>query len=122
MHQRVFQNIIIPSLPSNAKFQSYKIMPRAQNVHALVNAGFLYTFNGKNLNCATIVFGNINPNFIHSVQTESYLKGKDLFNDVILKKAYALLANEVAPDIRPPEPSPEFRKQLAISLFYKVVF
>lgn len=120
MYQRVFHYINLPSLPSNVKFQSYKIMPRAQNVHALVNAGFLYTFKGKNLSNANIVFGNIDPNFIHPLQTETYLKGKDLFDNVTLKNAYALLANELTPDTRPPEPSPKFRKELAIALFYKV--
>lgn len=38
-------------------------MPRAQNAHAYVNAGFLIIFNNEsgNVEDATLVFGGINP-------------------------------------------------------------
>jgi len=43
-------------------------MPRAQNAHAYVNAGFLFRLNvnngGKVLEKPTIVYGGINPLFV----------------------------------------------------------
>jgi len=43
-------------------------MPRAQNAHAYVNAGFLFRLNVKNggkvLAKPTIVYGGINPQFV----------------------------------------------------------
>jgi len=43
-------------------------MPRAQNAHAYVNAGFLFKLNvnngGKVLAKPTIVYGGINPQFV----------------------------------------------------------
>jgi len=43
-------------------------MPRAQNAHAYVNAGFLFRMNvhngGKVLTKPTIVYGGINPQFV----------------------------------------------------------
>ena len=46
-------------------------MPRAQNAHAYVNAGFLFRLNvnsgGKVLAKPTVVFGGINPQFVSIV-------------------------------------------------------
>lgn len=43
-------------------------MPRAQNAHAYVNAGFLFKLNktakGKVMKKPTIVYGGINPYFV----------------------------------------------------------
>jgi xanthine dehydrogenase/oxidase len=43
-------------------------MPRAQNAHAYVKAGFLFQFNkndnGKIVRRPTIVYGGINPYFV----------------------------------------------------------
>jgi xanthine dehydrogenase/oxidase len=43
-------------------------MPRAQNAHAYVNAGFLFkikvTDGGKALEKPTLVYGGINPKFV----------------------------------------------------------
>lgn len=41
---------------------SFQIMPRAQNAHAYVNAGFLVEVDSKNAVLkATVVFGGITP-------------------------------------------------------------
>lgn len=121
MKDHIIQDIVLPSYTTDVKFQSYKIMPRAQNVHAYVNAGFLYKFNNQIITSATVVIGNINPEFVRATQTEKFLVGKNPFDNATLQNAFTVLAKELVPDVRPPEPSPEFRKQLALSLFYKVV-
>jgi xanthine dehydrogenase/oxidase len=58
-------------------------MPRAQNAHAYVNAGFLFKINvsdsGKVLTKPTIVFGGINPEFVSIItNTSGNYKTKNL--------------------------------------------
>lgn len=98
-------------------------MPRAQNAHAHVNAGFALKFKSdkKTIEKASIVYGGINPEFIHASATENFLMNKNIFNKNVLKLAIQSLADEIFPDINPPEPSPEYRKKLAVGLFYKVI-
>lgn len=96
-------------------------MPRAQNAHAYVNASFLFKFNGDIVESARICFGGIDPAFIHATSTEKSLQGKSLFTNETLQSAISYLNNEINPDCVLPDASPEYRKNLAISLFYKFV-
>lgn len=97
-------------------------MPRGQNAHAHVNAAFLFKFNSSKtlVESANIVYGGINPQFNHATATELYLRGKNLFDKTVFKAAVQSLNTEIVPNITPPEPSPDYRKKLAIGLFYKV--
>lgn len=70
---------------------------------------------------ARILFGGINPEFIHAKNTEAYLVGKNLIDNVTIQGALAKLNDELKPDHVLPDASPEFRKNLAMSLFYKVI-
>lgn len=98
-------------------------MPRAQNAHALVNAGFLVQMNDHGeVQFVNIVYGNVKGSFVHATKTEQYLKDKYLFDDSILQTAFQYLDQEIKPDYVLPDAAPEFRKQLAIALFYKVKF
>lgn len=96
-------------------------MPRSQNAHAHVNAGFIFKF-GKDtkIESASIVYGAITPEFVHASKTEAALVGKDLYTNETLQLALKTLSSEINPDVMPAEPSPEYRKMLALSLFYKV--
>lgn len=97
-------------------------MPRSQNAHAIVNAGFLIKFKKNDLiDKVNIVYGNITPQFIHAENTEKVLIDKDPFTEDTLQLALKNLYEEIHPDSRPPEPSPEYRKLLAVTLFYKVI-
>lgn len=96
-------------------------MPRAQNAHALVNAGFLLELDTDGVvKSSRIVYGNINPKFIRAKNTEQLLDGKKIFDNSTLLKVFQSLDSEIKPDFTLGEPKPEFRKKLAISLFYKV--
>lgn len=95
-------------------------MPRSQNAHAIVNAGFLMKLNSNLVEECRIVYGGINPNFIRAEGTEKLLKGQKLYDNATLLKAYKCLDQELIPSDSPPDPKPEYRKNLAISLFYKV--
>lgn len=96
-------------------------MPRAQNAHAMVNAGFLVKLDENSVvTQARIVYGAINPSFVHAERAEAYLTGKKLFDNETLQGTFKELDAEIQPDHVLPDPDPKFRKQLAIALFYKV--
>ena len=96
-------------------------MPRSQNAHALVNAGFLYQLTTtKEVKCARIVFGALSPNFMRATATEKFLVGKKLFTNDTLTSALKILEEELVVEDNPPEPSVEYRKNVALGLFYKV--
>jgi xanthine dehydrogenase/oxidase len=99
----------------------FQVMPRAQSSHAIVNAGFLYKLDSSNtVKEARIVYGGLNPKFVHATDTEKFLCRKKLFTNETLKDAIGVLKRELVVEENPPEPSAEYRKKLAINLFYKV--
>lgn len=95
-------------------------MPRAQNAHAVVNAGFFYKLYNTTVLEARIVYGGLSPTFTRAFTTENLLAGKDLFMNDTLQSAILCLKRELVAVENPPEPSAIYRKQLAINLFYKV--
>ncbi|KAJ8719472.1 hypothetical protein PYW08_011647 [Mythimna loreyi] len=123
MKGKLIVNVMLPPLSTNCKLKTYKIMPRSQNAHAVVNAGFLFKFktNSKFLETATIVYGSISAKFVHAAKTEAVLAGKDPFTNETLQLALKSLSDEILPEEAPPEPSADFRKMLAISLYYKAI-
>ena len=104
--------------------RTFKIMPRSSNAHAYVNAGFVahvdpennFLISGK----PTVVFGGISPTFTHATKTENFLMNKNMNDHEMFKEALQTLASELEPDFDPVLASPEYRKQLAMGLFYKV--
>lgn len=95
-------------------------MPRSQNAHAIVNAGFLYKLDNERVQSARIAYGGLSPSFIRAESTEKYLTDKALFRNDTLCMALDVLNRELKVVEIPPEPSAAYRKQLAINLFYKV--
>lgn len=123
MNHKIITKIIIPPLLPQFVYRSYKIMPVAQNSPAYVNAGFMLEFNDNKTEIisARIVYGGINGKFSHAKITEAFLIGKDIFTNAILRDAVDILSLEIKPDWVLPDASPEYRKKLAISLFYKYI-
>ncbi|XP_063828756.1 uncharacterized protein LOC135078111 [Ostrinia nubilalis] len=121
MTGKILYNIMLPPLNDDEyKLATFKIMPRSQNAHAIVNAGFQYKVKSDNtVEDARIVFGGISSTFTRAFETEEYLVGKKLFENDTLQGAIKKLDQEVVAVENLPEPSPEYRKQLAIALFYK---
>ncbi|KAL3841843.1 hypothetical protein ACJMK2_019942 [Sinanodonta woodiana] len=103
----------------------YKIMPRTQNAHAYVNAGFRMRLDPKNnfmvKDTPVIVYGGISNTFVRATNTEAFLQGKQLGDPNVLKGALSALQQEVVPDSNPVLASPVYRKQLTLILFYKFV-
>ncbi|XP_065224600.1 uncharacterized protein LOC135848592 [Planococcus citri] len=126
MRCKIILKIILPPLDSsNYVYTSYKIMQRAQNTHAYVNAGFLIKVdknaNYKVIDSPTLVYGGIHPNFVHAAKTENYIRGRSLLGINVLKEACQILRSELEPDNNPPKASPEYRTSLAVNLFYKFI-
>ncbi|XP_046483350.1 xanthine dehydrogenase/oxidase isoform X2 [Neodiprion pinetum] len=123
MRHKLIYSIILPPLESEYEFRSFKIMPRAQNAHAHVNAGFLFKLDegGKVLEMPNIIIGGIRNDFLHARKTEEYLKGKNLLTNDVFQRAIQVLHNELNPDHILPDYSSEFRKILAEGLFYKII-
>jgi len=122
MQKKLLTKITLPSYDSKKfVFRSYKIMPRAQNAHAYVNAAFLLEMDSTKVISAKICYGGINPTFIHAEKTETFLIGENLFENKSLHNALTILNDEIKPDWILPDASSEYRKNLALSLFYKFV-
>ncbi|XP_037902815.1 xanthine dehydrogenase-like isoform X2 [Hermetia illucens] len=122
MSKKILTKIIIEAKPVDQYlFNSYKIMPRAQNAHAFVNAGFLLEMANDTVKSARICFGGINPDFIHAYQTEKFLVGKNLFSNETIQGVMTELEAEINPDWVLPDASPEYRRKLACGLFYKFI-
>ncbi|KAL7291951.1 hypothetical protein TKK_0014241 [Trichogramma kaykai] len=123
MHMKLMYSIELPALDEQYHYKSYKTMPRAQNAHAIINAGFLFKLdhNGQVLEKPNILFGGIKPEFLHASETEQFFIGKHLFNNNDLSNGLKLLYSELEPDYVLPDYKANFRKLLATCLFYKFV-
>ncbi|CAH1637091.1 unnamed protein product [Spodoptera littoralis] len=116
----VILNALLPPLSCEYKVTTFKVMPRSTNYHAIVNAGFVYQLNNQNKAISSrIAFGGLSPSFTRAYKTESFLTGKQLFTNDTLQSALKVLSDEIVVVDNPPEPSVEFRRKLALGLFYK---
>lgn len=69
----------------------------------------------------TICFGGITSGFVHASKTETYLTGKSLSDSATLKGALKTLKEELQPHSAILEADPEYRRNLAQGLLYKVI-
>merc|ERR1711892_268794 len=123
MHNKLLLSITLPSLTSRHTLSSYKITPRQAFAHAHVNTAILFELdtNFKVVSKPSLVYGGITASFIHATKTEDYLNGKSLSDSQVVKEAIELLGEEAQPTEDPHDPSPEYRRELVQSLFYKCV-
>uniref|UniRef100_A0A2A4JUF7 FAD-binding PCMH-type domain-containing protein n=1 Tax=Heliothis virescens TaxID=7102 RepID=A0A2A4JUF7_HELVI len=120
MKAKVIVNVMLPPLNKQYKLATFKVMPRSQNAHAIVNAGFLYKLSPDNIVLQSrIAFSGLSPQFIRASATECFLLGKYLFRNDTLQAAIKVLRTEMVVTENPPEPSVDYRRQLALGLFYK---
>ncbi|KAM3961487.1 LOW QUALITY PROTEIN: uncharacterized protein ACR2FA_004382 [Aphomia sociella] len=134
MKGKLIFEILLPPLNNEYKIVTFKvglavtiylgtsnqIMPRSQNAHAIVNAGFFkYNDIDSKVQTCRLVFGGLSSSFVRATSTESLLVGKKLFSNYTLQSALIILQNELVVKENPPEPSSAYRKQLALALFYK---
>ncbi|XP_071116536.1 uncharacterized protein [Haliotis cracherodii] len=126
MKGKVILSVMLPTFPSgNVHVKTFKVAPRHQNAHAYVTAGFRMQLD-RNINFKvktkpSLVYGGINKTLVHASNTETFLQGKELRDSTVLKDAIATLTAELVPDTTPGLSSTTYRKNLAVSLFYKYV-
>ncbi|XP_046968170.1 aldehyde oxidase 1-like [Vanessa cardui] len=120
MTGKIILNILLPPLNDSHKITTFKIMPRSQSAHAIVHAGFNYKLNeaGVVVN-SRIVYGGLSPVFTRAWKTEAFLRGKPLFRNETLQAALKVLNAELVVVEELPAPPVEYRRQIALSLFYK---
>ncbi|XP_054283492.1 uncharacterized protein LOC129000555 [Macrosteles quadrilineatus] len=125
IYRRLITKIIFFPLNNSYIVRTYKIERRAQNDHAIVNAGFCFSFDKTDdyrvLEKPSIVYGGIDGEFIHASCTESFLENKKLLNTKTLQGALRRLNEEVRPTRILPDATNEYRKGLTLSLFYRYV-
>ncbi|CAG9788240.1 unnamed protein product [Diatraea saccharalis] len=122
MKGKLIYNILLPPLNDNEfNLVTFKIMPRAQSAHAIVNAGLLCQVQttDNTVKEIRVVFSGLTPPYSRATKTENYLKGKPLFENDTLQGALKILDQELVATENPPAPSANYRKQLALALFYK---
>lgn len=123
MTDKFIYSITLPKFDAKTtRILTYKIMPRSQNAHAYVNAGFRASIDPESykvLSQPSIVYGGISGQFNHAQLTEQFLVGKNLSNTETLSNAFKILASEIHPSDDPVLATPEYRRSLASSLLYK---
>ncbi|KAJ8719387.1 hypothetical protein PYW08_011562 [Mythimna loreyi] len=122
MTGRVITQVKIPPYSHRYQFVSFKIMSRAQNAHAQVNAAFLYEIDEHHEDVvlsARIVMGGLSAKFVHAKQTEKFLQMKKIFTNEILQQGLKILEGELIVEEIAGEMKPAYRKKCALGLFYK---
>ncbi|KOB70290.1 Aldehyde oxidase AOX1 [Operophtera brumata] len=106
MRGKIIVDVMLPPLDDQYKLVTYKIMPRSQNAHAIVHAGFLYKLSSENRVLeARLAYGGLSPAFIRAEATEKFLVGKPLFSNTTLQSALNILESELVVVPNPPDPS-----------------
>uniref|UniRef100_A0A0K8W367 Xanthine dehydrogenase n=1 Tax=Bactrocera latifrons TaxID=174628 RepID=A0A0K8W367_BACLA len=121
---KIIRAIILPPyIREQYIFDSYKIMIRAQNAHAYVNAAFLINVERPSLKIqnARICFGGISPGFIHATEIEEFMKGKQLYDSQVITKIFSIASSTFIADSASSNGSPEYRQKLAFGLLYKTI-
>ncbi|EDV43518.1 uncharacterized protein Dana_GF16483 [Drosophila ananassae] len=117
----VLKGFILPAYPKDTyTYDSYKIMPRAQNAHAYVNAAFLLELEtDSKVKSARICFGGIRPDFVHASAVEKLLVGQNPYENNSVEQTFNKLGEVIEPDEVLPDASPAYRSKLACGLLYK---
>ncbi|XP_028411467.1 xanthine dehydrogenase/oxidase-like [Dendronephthya gigantea] len=121
MRNKVLLRIDIPFTASDEFVSTFKIMPRHQNAHAYVNAGFKATMDSTYAikGIPSLMFGGVKLSPFRASGTQQYLSGKNILDSETLKGCMNALGKEIIPESTPLTASAEYRKSLALSLFYK---
>ncbi|XP_075144826.1 uncharacterized protein LOC142219935 [Haematobia irritans] len=122
MSKKIIKSFILRPYDSNEYlYESYKIMPRAQNAHAHVNAAFLLHVQKPDyiVKSARITYGGLSSGFARATNLEERLLNKTLFTTENVRSAFNAMQKEITAEEVLPEPSPEYRIKLAHGLFYK---
>lgn len=128
MTRRLILKVKLPSLHSSQGFvshvRSYKVMPRSQNVHSYVSAGFSIQVDPSDntvVDLPSIVYAGVSSSLVHATRAENYLLRKSLSDTVVVGKVFGILSEELKPDTGQLLPSSDYIKSTAINLFYRYI-
>jgi len=107
-------------------FDTRKVGDRAQNTHALINAGFAFVTDSAatTITYANLVYGGVDATGMKvCLKSSAYLTGKPL-NATTLAGVLPILQAEVTPAADPTDPNfcltpAAYREMLSVTLFYK---
>ena len=124
MRGRFISAVLIPPYDKSMTIiETFKVMPRSQNSHAYINAGFRFNIDAANAYTVTstpsMVFGGVSATFVHATQTEEFLLGRSLVDPDVQLRAFQILNSEINPNYDPVLASTDYRQSLSVSLFYK---
>ncbi|XP_059474105.1 xanthine dehydrogenase/oxidase-like isoform X2 [Neocloeon triangulifer] len=123
MSKKVIESVEFASLDQTYTLRTFHVLPRSQSFVSHVNAAFLIKVTSATswdlAEAPRLVFGGIGAQFIHASATELLLKGKNLLDAAVVTQAISTLKGEVVPDQVKPGTSTDYRKKLAVGLFYK---
>jgi len=123
MQGKFILSLMLPALSTDYIIKTYKIMPRAGNAHAYINAGFCARIPARESTRIdgkpTIVFGGIRPSLIHAEKTEEFLENKHLNDGKEFQDALKILDEELNPESDYLNPDSEYLKSVAKGLLYK---
>ncbi|BFZ17322.1 hypothetical protein BsWGS_20361 [Bradybaena similaris] len=118
---KVILAVELPKLDDDIVFKSFKITPRWQNAHAYVNAAFRIKAVDRTITeRPSLVYGGINAETVHAIKTEEFLTNKTL-SEAVVKAALTVLTEELNPESDQLLASPKYRKDLSMTLLYKVL-
>lgn len=127
MTNKVIVAMALPSMTADYIVRMYKVAQRAENSHSFVNAGIRMKIDQNNkfmvMEKPCIVFSGISKDFVHAVNTETYLQGKSLADVSVIQGALNALSAELKPDpnIDAVEPSVGYRKNVALGYLYTYI-
>jgi xanthine dehydrogenase iron-sulfur cluster and FAD-binding subunit A len=79
--------ITFPAMTEDNRGTFIKLALRRAQAISLINAAIVLTFKQDTITRASITLGAVAPTIIHATETEAYLTGKTLTDDVIAKAA-----------------------------------
>ncbi|XP_047508503.1 xanthine dehydrogenase/oxidase-like isoform X1 [Pieris napi] len=119
MRSKIIYNVVLPPLSKNNHIATFKVMKRAQNSQAIVNAGFCYKLDKTyRVVSSRIIYSGLRTGCSRACKTEACLQGKNLFDNNTLQSAIQVLVKELIIEEMPYN-SVEYRRRLAVGLFYK---
>ncbi|CAB3359543.1 Hypothetical predicted protein [Cloeon dipterum] len=122
--KRVLESVLFPALDdATHRLRTFHVLPRTQSSVSYVNAAFLVRLSSATswdvAEKPRIVFGGIRASFIHATATENLLVSKNILDPVVASQAISVLNSEVRPDEVLPGAGVDYRRKLAVGLFYK---
>ncbi|XP_052067278.1 uncharacterized protein LOC127706662 [Mytilus californianus] len=126
MTNKVIVAMEVPAMTDDYMVRLYKVAQRVENSHSYINAGIRMKIANPKVMVTEkpcMVFSGVSKDFVHAVQTETYLQGKSLEDINVIQGAIVTLASELNPDpnIDAVEPSVRYRKNVAIGYLYSFI-